>query len=308
VRGRVVALKLAFPYVAAYVAGHKEAETAQGVNDASVGTLRVGAPFAGWQAYGGVRVLRPGVFRYVVNRAADSVVRPQEIGEGRVVPVVASPRLGRPGQTIGLRVADTVVPAQVVANARLFPSIDGDFAVADLSSWLVAQNAAEPGVAVPSEIWTSKRPPRLPLQVTSQRARERALGDDPIARGGIVLLLVVAVLALALAVAGLVLTVVGDRSDERSSLRDLEVQGATPAEQRRHLLLRAGVVGALGIGGGVAAGAIVGTLVVAVVTVTAGAEAALPPLARVLDWGAMAVALAAVVAASALGALAAVRR
>jgi ABC-type antimicrobial peptide transport system permease subunit len=172
----------------------------------------------------------------------------------------------------------------------------------------VAANTVEPGIATPSEIWTQHRPPRLPLQVTSQRAQERLLAGDPIARGAIALLLVVALVGLVLAVAGLVLTVLGDRASERSSIADLAVQGVTPRGLRRHLRLRAGVVGALGVGGGIAAGAVVGTLVVAVVTVTAGAQAAQPPLALVFDWPLVGVALAAVAVASSLGALAASRR
>ena len=144
--------------------------------------------------------------------------------------------------------------------------------------------------------------------MTSQGAQKQLLEDDPIARGAIALLLVVAVVALLLAVAGLLLTVLGDRSGERASLRDLEVQGATPAEQRRHLRLRAAVVGALGVGGGIVAGAIVGTLVVAVVTVTAGAQQALPPLALAFDWPLVAVALAALVVAAAAGTLGVTRR
>jgi ABC-type antimicrobial peptide transport system permease subunit len=144
--------------------------------------------------------------------------------------------------------------------------------------------------------------------VTSQRAQKRLLEDDPIARGAVALLLVVAVVALLLAVAGLLLTVLGDRSGERASLRDLEVQGATPAEQRRHLRLRAAVVGILGVGGGIGAGAIVGTLVVAVVTVTAGAQQALPPLALSFDWRLVAPALAALVVAAAAGTLGVTRR
>jgi ABC-type antimicrobial peptide transport system permease subunit len=170
-------------------------------------------------------------------------------------------------------------------------------------------NGIEPGVATPSEIWASKLPVRtLPLQITSQSAELSLLRGDPIARGAIALLLIVAVVALALAVAGLLLTVLGDRSGERASLTDLSVQGATPAQLRRHLRLRATAVGVLGIGGGLGAGAIVGTLVVAVVTVTAGAQESLPPLARSFDWPLIAVALGVVVAASALGARMATRR
>jgi ABC-type antimicrobial peptide transport system permease subunit len=144
--------------------------------------------------------------------------------------------------------------------------------------------------------------------MTSQHAQESLLRGDPIARGAISLLLVVALVALALAVAGLLLTVLGDRTGERASLTDLSVQGATPAELRRHLRLRAAVVGVLGIGGGLGAGAIVGTLVVAVVTVSAGAQQALPPLARVFDWPLIALALGAVVVVSAAAARAVTRR
>ena len=307
-RGRLVALRLSLPNVASFVATHKENETAQGVNDASTGTLRIGRPVAGWLGFAGIRVDGPGVFHYVVNRAADSVIRPAQPLEGRLVPVLASPRIGRVGSVVNLRVADSVIPAQVVGTTRYFPSVEGDVVVADLPTWLVAANTAEPGIASPSELWMERKPPRLPLQVRSQRAQERLLAGDPIARGAIALLLVVAIVALVLAVAGLVLTVLGDRSGERASLADLEAQGATPAEQRRHLLLRAATVATLGIGGGVGAGVVVGLLVVAVVTVTAGAEEALPPLALVFDWPLVVTALAAVVAASAVGAWGAVRR
>ena len=107
---------------------------------------------------------------------------------------------------------------------------------------------------------------------------------------------------------GLLLTVLGDLRDERGALFDLEAQGATPAELRRHVLLRAAVVGRLGLGGGIAAGAIVGALVVAVVTVTAAAENALPPLALAFDWGLVVAALAALALVAAAGAAAAARR
>jgi hypothetical protein len=304
--GKLIALRLSFPTIAAYVASHKEAETSQVVADASVGTLRLGGALRTWIASGGVRVERPGVFRYVVNRAADSLIEPQQ--PSIVVPVVASPDLGRIGKTIALRVADTVVPATIVATTRYFPSVDGNVVVADLGAWLTTVNALEPGVATASEIWTDRAPPALPLQVTSQRVQLRRLERDPIARGATALLAVVAVVALILAVAALVLTVLGDRSGERASLADLEAQGLTPRERRRHLLLRAATVGALGLGGGLGAGVLVGLLVVAVVTVTAGAQQALPPLALSFDWALVGVALAALVAAGAVGAAGATRR
>ena len=122
------------------------------------------------------------------------------------------------------------------------------------------------------------------------------------------LLVVTAVVGLALAAVGLLLTVVGDVRDESGALYDLSAQGATPRQLRRHVLLRAGVVGILGLFGGVAAGAVVAALVVAVVTVTAAAENALPPLTLLVDWRLVAVALVALAAAGAAAALAAARR
>jgi hypothetical protein len=305
-QGTLVALRLSFPNIAAFVATHKENETHQGVNDASVGTLRVDG-LRGWLGFGGIRVDAPGVYHYVLNRAADSIVRPQEMLDGALVPVVTS--FGRVGSVVNLRVADSVIPARIVATTRYVPSVDGDVVVADLPTWLVTANTAEPGIAAPNEIWTSTKPPaRLPVQVTSQRAQQRLLEGDPIARGAIALLLVVAVVALALAAAGLTLTVLGDRSGERASLADLEALGATPAERRRHLLLRAATVGVLGSAGGIGAGVLVGLLVVAVVTVTAGAQQALPPLALVFDWPLVLAALAATALAAAAGAVRAARR
>jgi len=129
-----------------------------------------------------------------------------------------------------------------------------------------------------------------------------------LARGAISLLLVTALVGLALAAVGLLLTVVGDLRDERGSLQDLSAQGATPADLRRHVLLRASIVGSLGLAGGIAAGAVVGALVVAVVTVTAGAENALPPLALAFDGRLVLIVLAALVACSAAAATAATRR
>lgn len=323
--GRIVALRLSFPLLAAFLAGHRESGTSLSVSDASTGTLTLGRlhagarllpPLAGWFGTKGIRV-DGRRFHYLLNRAADSVIRPREPLEGELVPVVVSPALARaagPSGILPVHFANSVISAKVVGTTRYFPSVDGDVVVADLATWLTAANTAEPGVTTPSELWVDAGPgaagalERLPLAVASQRAREHELRTDPLARGAISLLLVTALVGLLLAAAGLLLTVAGDLRDDRGALFDLEGQGATPAEIRRHVLLRAGVVGALGVGAGVAAGAIVSALVVAVVTVTAGAADALPPLALVLDVKLVAAALGLVALASAGGAIVATRR
>jgi ABC-type lipoprotein release transport system permease subunit len=236
------------------------------------------------------------------------------------VPVVASPAIARAagaGGILPLHVGDRTVEAQVVAVARSFPSVDGGLVVADLDTWLTAANTVEPGTTTSSELWLDAPPsaasrlaqrPFSLLDVASQHATEAELRGDPLARGALALLLVTGIVALALAAVGVLLTVVGDLRDESGELFDLEAQGATPGDLRRHLLLRAALVAVLGLAGGLAAGAIVSALVVAVVTVTAGAGVALPPLELVYDRRLVVLALVVLAVASALGALAATHR
>ena len=296
--GRVIAFRLTFPTIASYVAGHRSAETSLGVNDASTGTIR----FAGW----------PGTHHYVVNNAADAILRPREPTEGELVPVVVSPALARaagPSGIIPLHVENQVISGRIVATTRYFPSVEGELVIADLPTWLTAANTADPGTATASELWRATAPPPgLPLEVTSQRDRENELSSDPLARGAVALLLVTAVVGLVLAAVGLLLTALGDLRDERGALFDLSAQGATPAELRRHVLVRVGTVGLIGLVAGLAAGAVVAALVVAVVTVSAGAENALPPLLLSFDWPLAATALGALVVTSAVAATATVRR
>ena len=66
------------------------------------------------------------------------------------------------------------------------------------------------------------------LDVDSRRALEAEARRDPIAHGTLLALAVAAAVALVLALAGILLTVLGDLRDERGELFDLEAQGARP--------------------------------------------------------------------------------
>jgi len=310
--GRVVAIRLSFPQIASFVAGHRESGTTLSVNDSSVGTIRFDRRFASWLGTNGVRG-RGGTFRYVLNRASDSIVRPAEPLEGEPVPVIASPAIAcaaGPAGLIPLHVESQTIEGRVVGTARYFPSVDGDLVVADLPTWLLAANTAAPGTTTASEIWLdSRQPPRYPsLTVLSQKSTEQELRGDPLARGSLTLLLAAAVVGLLLAAVGVLLTVVADRRDEGGELFDLEGQGVTPAGLRRHVLLRALTVAGVGLAFGVGAGAVVSALVVSVVTVTAGAGTPVPPLALRFDWPLVALAVACVAAVSAAASFVAVRR
>jgi predicted lysophospholipase L1 biosynthesis ABC-type transport system permease subunit len=241
------------------------------------------------------------------------VLRPREPLDGVPVPVIASPAVAKAALATGrltVRLGAQVVPAEVAGTARLFPSVDGDFVVADLATWLAAANAIEPGTSVAGELWLDApasaaprlaRPPFAALEVSSQSALEQQLRGDPLARGSLALLLTAGAAAIVLAVVGVLLAVAGDVRDESGELFDLELQGASPRELQRHLLVRTAVVGVLGLVGGVAAGAVVSALVVSVVTVTAGAERALPSLQIVADVRSAAAAVAVLAAAVAVG-------
>ena len=326
--GRIVALRLSFPVIAAFVAGHRESGTALSVSDASSGVLTLGrmragaTPLAGYGGWIGTKGIAASgaALRYVVNRAADSVFRPRQPLEGDAVPVLASPGVAKAAGADGyvpLHVEQQTVQGKIVGIVHNVPSVDGDVVVADRAWWFAAANTQEPGSAVPGEIWLdSLRPgatkrlaaaPFAALDATSQRAVYDGLRTDPLAQGTLDILLVTAVVGLVLAAIGVILGIVGDMRDESGELFDLEAQGAAPADIRRHLRLRALAVAGVGILGGLVAGLIVGALVVAVVTVTAGAGTPLPPLARVFDWPAILVALVAVSAGAALGAWVATR-
>jgi ABC-type antimicrobial peptide transport system permease subunit len=121
------------------------------------------------------------------------------------------------------------------------------------------------------------------VSVQSQAETLARLQADPLARGALLTLAGTAAVALLLALLGLVLSVVSDVRDDRGELFDLEAQGAAPATIRAHLRLRALLVAAFGIIGGLALGAILSALVIALVSVTASAAEPEPPLQLSLD-------------------------
>ena len=128
---------------------------------------------------------------------------------------------------------------------------------------------------------------------------QRSLRDDPLARGTLLTLLAAALVALGLALVGVLLGVVSDVRDERGELDDLEAQGARPALLRRVVRLRSLVVVAVGLAGGLATAALLGFLVVDLVAVTADARATELPLRTAVAWPVLIAALAAGVLAAA---------
>jgi hypothetical protein len=181
--------------------------------------------------------------------------------------------------------------------AERFPSVAGDFVVADRELAATALNADRPGAAVPNEVWlevgskpravVAARLARRPFSVLDVQAQEAVLADlrgNPLARGTLLTLVGAAAIALALALVGLLLVIVTGLRDDAGELLDLESQGLEPRALRHQLRLRTGSVAAFGLLGGLVAGLALAVLVVDFVSLTAGAAAAEPPLVLALDW------------------------
>jgi hypothetical protein len=260
-----------------------------------------------------------------VSAAVATRFRPEQPSDEQPLSVIASPDVASaagPGGNLALRVAGEQVVARVAAVAAHFPGAGEDFVVADRVLLGTALNTARPGIAVSNEVWLGAateqertelgaalaRPPYHVLAVESRDELARSLRNDPLARGTLLTLLAAALVALGLALVGVLLGVVSDVRDERGELDDLEAQGARPALLRRIVRLRSLIVVFVGLVGGLATAWVLGLLVVDLVTVTADARTTELPLRTAVSWPLLAAALTAGVLAAATLVTAASRR
>ena len=292
----------------------------------SLGRIRAVGPgvnttlpgYASWLGVDGAKPLgtTDGVarVRYVITPALSTRFRSREPSDEGPIPVVVSPNLAAaagPGGILPVTIVDQQFLARVVGVADRFPTLTGSFVVAD-EQWLTGVlNGAVPGSGQIVEVWVDggrdpgrvdaalTKAPFSELQLQTASGAVEALQADPLSHGTLATLAAAAIVALALALGGLLLAVVSDLRDERGELHELEAQGASPADLRRLLRLRALVVAAIGLAGGLATGAVLSTLVVGVVRLTAGADTPVPPLRLDLDWTLLAAAFAVYVLAAA---------
>jgi len=300
-RGRIVALELSR---ALSVEGHGDFARVDGVLTLAPAIAGGSAitDYSGWIGLDNVDATGSRLRFLLSNEAANPRFQPSQATAPPAV--VATPRLAAAagsGGILPLRLPGGSVPVRVVGTIRRFPSAYGDFVLGDERSLYVAMNASNPGTAVPNELWLAgpedlgaklERPPFVPLSVSSRAEIEDRLRADPLARGSLAALTGAAVIAFLLALVGLAVLLAGDARDERRELFDLETQGAGPGMLRRHLRLRAVLVAALGLLGGLAAAALLAVLAVDLVTLTAGASLPEPPLAIAVDWRLVALACA----------------
>jgi hypothetical protein len=290
-----------------------------GGNAASLaqGTMLFGAPRIdgraaafdpdAWTGSGGISSSGDGRLRYVVTDTAIARFRARQPTDDRPIPLVATRAAAQAagaGGVLSVDVGNGTIKGRIVATARRLPTIDGDGVLADAQTLGIALAADAPGAGAPAEAWLEaggkgereldkalSQPPFDVLQVTSHRRLFAGLRSEPLARGTLYTLVGAAIAALGLASVGILLLVVSDLRDERGELFDLEAQGATPGTLRAHLRLRSALVTTVGVLGGLATGAILAALIVALVTLTAGAGNPQPPLLLDVDWTVVALGL-----------------
>ena len=313
--GLIVGMPVEFTSAEAFTAAHRATGTAPPLDVFRAGVLILGTPratgrngirrlavdYRDWVgSQGGARTGSPAAnelrVRYLLTQQQLFRLRPRQPTDGSPIPVLASKSLARAAGANGvlpLYVGTASVNVRIAATARLFPSLSGDFVVADRSRLETALNAAVPGSALADEAWVAGGPglgARLadtapaPVRVSSRRAREAELRDDPLARGFLLVLAATAAAALALSLIGLALTISVDLRDEAGELFDLETQGLGPAGLRRHLRLRALAVLLAGIVGGLAIGGALTLAVVEALAVSANSTDPVPPLVLEPGW------------------------
>jgi hypothetical protein len=281
---------------------HVAANAGTGAQTIARGTLRFG-PLEGTTTSAAIR----GTVNYVVSPDSPTRLLPGR-PTGAVRPtVLATPRLAATANSNGLLAVEIEghpLVVRVSGTIQRFPTVFGDVLVANREAVLTALNGAAPGSARTNELWLSdvrdpralQRPPFDALEVRTHAEELAELRGDPLARGTLYVLAGAALVALALALLGLALGLVADARDEHGELFDLESQGARPSTLRSQVRRRAFTVGAFGLAGGAAAGALLVFLVVDLVTLAAGAGRPEPPLRLALGWETLVVGFATFVA------------
>ena len=251
-----------------------------------------------------------------VFSVSTETIRAPQVTDDLVIPAIASPNLAAavdPDGVLRLRVGTgRTIALRVVATASHFPTIvspDPHFVVVPYGPYLMALDAALPGVARPSEMWLGvpdaarQASVRAALQLTPFRfpsvtARSdlvAAQSGDPLSQAIVWALIAAAAAGLILSVGGVMLGAVTDLRDDRGELADLEAQGVSPATLRWHALAKTAWL----TGGGALVGLLVGVVLTVAVTAALAIDAAgtlpIPPLAVVVPLGQIVVLIAALV-------------
>ena len=257
----------------------------------------------GWRAVGaadGARARQGQTTIRFNGTGATGLLRPQQPSDLRPVPVLVdsltAAAAGRGGR-LELTIDGEPVRARVAGVLARFPTLPSGaagFVVADEEELAGALDAQAPGQGRPDELWLTthdgaglraalRSSPLAQLSLTRRVDVERRLAGAPIARGVLGTLEAATVLAGALALLGLLVSLLGGIRDERVE-RDLVAQGVGPRGLRRELQLRVLLAAALGVAIGLSVAALLTRLAVLSVRAATTLGVPRPPLVTVAPW------------------------
>lgn len=258
------------------------------------------APLGAWRGAGPRRAQRadePSVQVQFTESGLITVLRPPQPSDTRPVPVLTDPSTAAAaghGRRLGLEVDGLPVTARVVGVLDRFPTVaagSAGFVVADETTLASALDAQMPGQGFPDELWMStphlralrtalSQGPLAAASVTYRADVERALRDAPIGRAVMRTLVGATALSAALAVLGLLVTLLGPLRD-RALEDDLFAQGLGPRALRMQMRLRLACASLIGVGCGLIVAFALARLAVAVVQAAGAVAAPDPPVAAV---------------------------
>jgi hypothetical protein len=304
--------------------GHVQQRTSSGWSDV--------APFSGWttlaDTFGVQAVIKvvsvkhgpvPSAIHFVRDGTVVSALR-RNPNLPAALPVLASPSVAAAAtdsqSTFVWGGGSTPIPIRIVGTTKLFPTITSTqrFIVADYNTASAFLNEVTPGIVPPTEAWFFEKQPsafatglaKAPFRLTnlvSEQQNEQALLSDPLASGTRSLLLATAIIAALLGLLGLLVAIRAILRDESSILAEYEALGIRPSVLARSTAIRLTAFSVIGVAAGIGGGLLAGRLVGSLVAVTGGGGVPLPPIQAVISWPSMAVLLAVVAAAAIAAAL-----
>ena len=250
------------------------------------------------------------VFQYsIAGIAGYLAVRPQQPSAREPVPVLATPGLARTVKSGNLyaRVpGGGQIRLRIVGRIERMPTAPaGESAVADVGRLYAALNTQLPGLATIRERW------RIGHGLAPGGGRELRLENvardaaaDPLTRGVILALRVLAGLGALVALAAAVLAVAAAARDRGGEQAELEAIGVAPRTLRAQMVAGAAATAAVGLLAGVLGGAALTNLFPDLLALGADGRRPLPELVPDFPWPAAATAaLAAALATTAAAAL-----
>ncbi len=197
------------------------------------------------------------VFEYSIAGSAGYMgIRPLQPSAREPVPVLATPGLEQTN-LFGRVPGGGQISLRVVGRIRHMPTAPhGQVAVADIGRLYAALNTQYPGLATISERWRvgeNLKPDRgRELRLATVRATAHA---DPVTRGVVLALRILAALGALVALAAAALAVAANARDRGGEQAELEAIGVAPRTLRAQMVAGAVATAAAGLGAGLLGGA-----------------------------------------------------